>query len=312
MFLIENNGVADPGTNLALEEYCLRRLDPANEFLLFYVNDPAVIIGKHQNPFRETNWEVARKMGLPVIRRISGGGAVYHDRGNLNFSFITAYANEKLDYFKKLMHPIVGTLHRLGVPAAITEKNTIRVEGRKVSGTSQYTNMKRMLSHGTLLFNADLAVLDSVLVSNPAVIHSKGVESIPSQVTNIADHLPTPLAIGAFQQELAREISANRGELKAFHLSLRDWHRVQRLAEEKYNTWEWTYGRSPAFTAIHKFPSPATEVFAHVGVTNGIIREIKIVGKHIKTTAVSGGFDRVIGKPYTPEWNKNLYKDLSL
>ncbi len=309
MFLIENNGVTDPGTNLALEEYCLRRLDPANEFLLFYVNDPAVIIGKHQNPFRETNWEAAREMGLPVIRRISGGGAVYHDRGNLNFSFITAYANENLDYFKKLMQPIVGALHRLGVPAAITEKNTIRVEGRKVSGTSQYTNMKRMLSHGTLLFNADLAVLDSVLVSNPAVIHSKGVESIPSQVANIADHLPHPLAMVTFRGELIREISRYRGGINEFHLSPRDWDRVHRLAAERYNTWQWNFGRSPTFTAVHKIPPPATDLYAHVGVAQGIIREIGIVGEHIRAAAVSGEFVKAIGKPYTPEWNKNLYKD---
>ena len=119
--------------NLALEEYCLRNLDAANDYVLFYINQPSIIIGKHQNPFKECNVEYARKRGIRIVRRISGGGAVFHDHGNLNFSFITGFKKEKLDYFKKLLQPILGTMHQLGVPAELVEKNNIVIESKKIS-----------------------------------------------------------------------------------------------------------------------------------------------------------------------------------
>ena len=135
MFLINNNTITDPSINLALEEYCLRSLDSDNDYFLFYINEPSIVVGKHQNIFQEVNWGYTQKNGIRLIRRISGGGAVYHDHGNLNFSFITGFKKKKLDYFKILIEPIVNTLRQLGVPAEIGAKNDIFVDLNFKRGT---------------------------------------------------------------------------------------------------------------------------------------------------------------------------------
>ena len=133
MLLIDNQNITDPAVNLALEEHCYRNLDTGYEYVLFYVNEPSIIIGNHQNPFQEINWELAAQNQIRPIRRISGGGAVYHDAGNLNFSFITDFGDEKLVYFKTLLRPIIETLIRLGAPAELAEKNNILIDSKKIS-----------------------------------------------------------------------------------------------------------------------------------------------------------------------------------
>ena len=305
MHLIDNKGITDPRLNLALEEYCLRHLDPENEYLLFYINEPSVIVGKHQIPLREADCEYARKKGIRILRRISGGGAVYHDYGNLNFSFITDFQKQKLNYFKKLIQPIVDSLIRLGASAKITENNNIVVGDYKykVSGTSQYTNMKRMLSHGTLLFDSALDVLNSVLVSNSKVIQFKGIESIHSQVTNISDHVSQAMNMTTFLQELISGYSDSLGELETYQLTPENWNSVCRLSEEKYKTWDWTYGRSPDFTIGQIFKHDATEVCAHIKVSKGIIRNIEIVGEHSDSAVIEKKFKILVGERYHSEFN---------
>lgn len=236
MFLIRHNDVSDPAINLALEEHCLRNLNPGSEYLLFYINRPSIILGRHQNPFQEFNQELARQKGIVAVRRISGGGAVYHDPGNLNFSFITDFTEEKLDYFKTLIQPILSTLQHLGVPARLTEKNNIRVDGYKVSGNSQHTNMRRMLSHGTLLFDSDLEVLQRALESNLEIADSRAVSSIKSKVTSISEHLRHPIGIDAFRAEMVGGISDAFGELIEYQLTAEDREAIHRLAEKKYKS----------------------------------------------------------------------------
>ena len=298
MYLIDNKGVTDPRTNLALEEHCLRHLDPANEYLLFYINAPSVILGKHQIPYLEVDCEYAQRKGLQIVRRISGGGAVYHDYGNLNFSFITGFKKQKLYYFKKLIQPIVGTLSHLGIPAVITENNNIVLGGKKVSGTSQYTDMKRLLSHGTLLFASDLDVLNSVLISNLEVIQFRGVQSIPSEVTNISDHLSQTISMEAFRKELTSGISRSLGESKDFQLTPESWDSICRLSEEKYETWDWTYGRSPPFIVGHKFKFDTIDVYARIGVTHGIISDITIVDDYFYSPAILKKVNNLMGRRY--------------
>lgn len=303
MHLIDNKGITDPRINLALEEYCLRHLDPEKEYLLFYINEPSVIVGKHQIPIREADCEYARKKGIRIVRRISGGGAVYHDYGNLNFSFITGFKKQKLSYFKKLIQPIVDGLNRLGAPAKITGNNDIVIGDYKVSGTSQYTNMKRMLSHGTLLFDSALDVLNSVLVSNSKVIQFKGVGSVHSKVTNISEHVSQPVNMDTFLKELTRGISNSLGGLKTFQLTPENWDAVYRISQEKYNTWIWTHGRSPAFTIGQTIKHDTTEVCAHIYVTNGIIRNIKIVGEQFDSPGILDKFKNLTGKRYESEFD---------
>ena len=300
MILIDNHNTSDPAVNLALEEYCYRSLDPRHEYLLFYINSPAVIFGNHQSPFQEINSQLAARKGIQSVRRISGGGAVYHDPGNLNFSFITAFGEDKLDYFQKLLQPILSTLRRLGAPVELSEKNNIRIEDKKISGNSQHANMRRMLSHGTLLFDSDLDLLRRVLQPKLQIIQSRAVASIPSGVTNISGWLSHPMDIEAFQAELKIGISDRFGELLDHPLAAADWDAVYQLAEEKYRAWEWTFGRTPGFIAAHQYQIDSRKVELHIHVKNAIIEDIKIPGRQPDRMMAVPKLARLIGMPYDP------------
>jgi len=295
MYLIRHNNVTDPAINLALEEYCLRSLDPGSEYLLFYINRPSIIIGRHQNPFQEFNQKLARQKGIVAVRRISGGGAVYHDPGNLNFCFITDFTEQKLDYFKTLIQPILNTLQHLGVPAQLTDKNNILVDGKKVSGNSQHTNMRRMLSHGTLLFDSGLEILQRVLDSNLAITKSRAVSSIISKVTNISEHLHRPMGIDAFRAKLVDGISDVFGELIEYRLTDQDWEAVDLLAQKKYNSWDWTYGRSPKFVVQYKISLDSGDVNAHLVVNKGIIQAVEMADRLTESSSPNELINDLIG-----------------
>lgn len=298
MLLIDNHNITDPTINLALEEHCYRNLDTRHEYVLFYINQPSIIVGNHQNPFQEFNYELAAQKQIRPVRRISGGGAVYHDAGNLNFSFITKYGEEKLDYFKKLLQPMLETLNRLGVSAELAEKNNIVVENKKISGNSQHSNIRRMLSHGTLLFDAELDVLRQVLQSKLQIIQSRAVASIPSSVTNISGCLFRPMNMEAFRAELIGGISNSFGEIEEYQCSTADWNAVYQLAEKKYQSWDWTFGRSPEFTVSHKFKIDSKNIDALVTVKHGLIKDIQFPQTNLDQQAVSQILDRCIGKRF--------------
>jgi len=308
MLLIDNKNISDPTINLALEEHCYRNLDTHHDYILFYINKPSIIVGNHQNPFQEFDRQFAGQKQIQVVRRISGGGTVYHDYGNLNFSFITAFTEERLGYFKTLIQPILNTLQCLGIPAELTEKNTILVNGKKVSGNSQHTNMIRMLSHGTLLFNSDLNVLNRVLNSNPAVAKSRGVKSIKSDVTNIAEYLPHPIDMKAFVAKLMAAVSDVFGDLKVHQVTDQEWKVVRRLAEEKYRSWDWTFGRSPEFTAHHRIKLGPHDVEVHVSVKNAIIKDIRMAEDHAEDAEIRVNLDEFIGTRYGSESTNKLLK----
>ena len=240
------------------------------------------------------DWEYTQKNGIGLIRRISGGGAVYHDRGNLNFSFITGFRKQKLDYFKKLIEPILNTLRQLGVPAERTEKNAIFVEGKKISGISQYTNIKRMLSHGTLLFDADLDALIEGLDSTADIIESKGIPSKKSNVRNISGYLKKTLDINGFRYEIIEGVATAFGEMDEWKLSGEDWNHIHQLVEEKYHLWDWIFGHSPEFIIRHQFKVNLHKVNARIRVIRGLVTRIEPEDGEIEDTLISN----LIGKPY--------------
>ncbi len=309
MLLIDNHNITDPAINLALEEYCYRNLDTRHEYVLFYINQPSIIIGNHQNPFQEINTGLATGQQIRPLRRISGGGAVYHDTGNLNFSFITEFGEEKLDYFKQLLHPILATLKHLGVPAELSGKNNIVVDNKKISGNSQHANMRRMLSHGTLLFDAELDTLRKVLQTNPAIIKSRAIASIPSSVTNISGYLSHPMDMDVFIAKLIGGVSERFGGLAQYQLTTAEWGAVHRLAEEKYRSWEWNIGRSPEFTVSHKVKIDDAVVEIHIRVKNAIIEEVKLAGHQSDPKVINPKKANLIGQRYDPSaWTDGSYK----
>jgi len=298
MFLIDNNETTDPALNLALEEYCLRNLDPGYAYVLFYINRPSVIIGRHQNPFQEYNHKLAQCSRIRLVRRISGGGAVYHDAGNLNFSFITDFTAQRLDYFKTLLTPIINTLRRLGVPVRLTEKNNMRVDGDKVSGNSQHTDMRRMLSHGTLLFDSDLNVLQRALDSHEVITQSRAVASIRSPVTNISQHLHHPMGMQAFRAAVADGVSDAFGPLDPYRLTAQDWAAIRRLVQKKYDSWDWTFGRSPAFAVEHEIGVASGKVDVRLFVNHGIIEGAEPVDRRAELSSLHHLFESIIGRRY--------------
>lgn len=163
MLFIDNKGITDPRINLAIEEYALKNLDINETYLLFYINEPSIIIGKNQNTIEEINTKYVEENGIHIVRRLSGGGAVYHDLGNLNFSFITKDDGDSFHNFLKFTEPVTAALKNLGVNAELSGRNDIVVEGRKISGNAQFSTKGRMFSHGTLLFDSEIESVVSAL-----------------------------------------------------------------------------------------------------------------------------------------------------
>lgn len=286
MIFIENESITDPRTNLALEEYALRNFEHDRNYLLFYINEPSIIIGRNQNTLEEINHEYVNEKGIHVVRRISGGGAVYHDHGNLNFSFITNYDKSFLNNFKKFTGPVIEVLHSMGVEAYLSGRNDILVEGRKISGNAQFSSARRMFSHGTLLLNSNLGEVSNALNVKMSKIQSKGHKSVRSRVANISEFLPDSLPIDDFRSALLEGLYKSRDDFQIRHLTPTEWEGVKKLKEEKYDTWNWNYGHSPQFNIQRSRRFPIGEIDLRLQVEKGRIKNMKIYGDFLGKDAV--------------------------
>ena len=278
MKLISNTS-NDPTINLALEEYCVRNLNVENEmYLLFYINQPSIIIGKHQNTIEEINKNYVDDKGIKVVRRISGGGAVYHDFGNLNFSFITKYSPEFFHNFEKFTKPVVETLREMGVNAELGGRNDITAGGRKISGNAQFTNLKSMFSHGTLLFNSHIEDVVQALNVKIDKIESKGIKSVRSRVANITEFLKDEMSIEGFRERIIKNVFKEYDVVPKYELSEAEWEEVNKLSVLKYKNWEWNFGRSPEFNIQNVNRFDFGQVDARIFVKEGKIKNIKFFG----------------------------------
>ncbi|QCR33643.1 lipoate--protein ligase [Lysinibacillus sp. SGAir0095] len=279
MYFIDNKGITDPRINLAIEEFILRNMDiEKDDFLLFYINQPSIIIGKNQNTIEEINTDYVEENGIIVVRRLSGGGAVYHDLNNLNFSFLTKDDGNSFHNYKKFTQPVVDALEKLGVNAELSGRNDILAEGRKVSGNAQYSTRGRMFSHGTLMFKTDVDAVVSSLKVKKDKIESKGIKSVRSRVGNISDYLKEPMTIEEFRMEILKSIFAGEEYIQYYELTDEDWNKIHEISAERYQKWEWNYGKSPRFNIqkTNRFPSGGIDI--RLEVNKGIIEEIKIFG----------------------------------
>jgi len=280
MKFIDNNGITDPYINLALEEYVLKNFGEEDTYLLFYINAPSIIIGKNQNSVEEINTEYVDANNIKVVRRLSGGGAVYHDEGNLNFSFITKDDGDSFHNFAKFTEPVVKALNSLGVPAELVGRNDLLVEGRKISGNAQFSTKGRMFSHGTLMFDSEIEHVVSALNVKKEKIESKGIKSIRSRVANISEYLDEKISMEEFKNLILRSIFDvdDVKDVPRYDLTEEDWEKVYEISRNRYQLWEWNYGKSPAFNkqASHKFPSGLLDV--RLDVKSGIINNCKIYG----------------------------------
>lgn len=299
MLFVDNNGVTDPRVNLAFEEYLLRRSDRKEPLLLFYINEPSVIIGRNQNTIEEIDPDYVAAHGIHVVRRLSGGGAVYHDLGNLNFSFVTD-GKEDLHNFTKFIEPVVAVLRSLGLPAEVRGRSDIFVEGRKVSGNAQYATPTRMFSHGTLLFDTDIGEMLRAINPRRVKIESKAVRSVRSVVANIRELLPRDMTIEDLKAAMLRGLFGD-GPCPALELTAEDWAEIQEMARARYGQWSWNYGRSPQFNVQKSARLPAGKVDARIDVDAGRIRSIRLFGDFSGRRDVTDLEAHLMGVPYDRE-----------
>lgn len=236
----------DPFFNLAAEEYLLKQYN--KEIYFQYVNDPSVVIGKHQNALAEIDDGYLHENGILLARRISGGGAVYHDGGNLNYSFITNESPGNFVKFVKYTAPVIAALRELGVDAFLGKRNEILTSSGKLSGTASHVFKTRVLHHGTLLFDADLERLGRCLYVDPVRYSGKAVKSVRSEVVNIRDLLETDMGREDFFDFIFRHIVASDDKKVIEGFTRSEEEAIGELRQTKFASWEWNYGYSPKYT----------------------------------------------------------------
>ena len=243
--------ITDPAWNLALEQYVFDYMDKSKSYFMLWQNDNTIVIGRYQNTIAEINNDYVRENNIHVVRRLSGGGAVYHDMGNLNFTFIMDAKDADKINFHMFCEPIVQALASFGVKAEITGRNDMTVDGRKFSGNAQYIKQGRVMHHGCIMVHADTSVLGRALHVDQQKIAAKGVKSVVSRVANLSEFLPAGVGVPEFKARLV-EILSRKEEFHPCELTEEAFLVIDRLKRERYDTWDWNYGRSPAYTNTRK------------------------------------------------------------
>lgn len=293
------NQSTSPYFNLALEEYALKYLDPNQDYIILWQNSPSVIIGRNQNTIEEINSEFIKQNNINVVRRLSGGGAVYHDLGNLNFTFIMQNEEGAGANFHKFTLPVIKALGKLGIQAELSGRNDLTIQGRKFSGNAQYYHQNRVLHHGTLLFASDLDVVQEALNVKIEKIASKGIKSIRSRVTNISEHLTTSMSVLEFKHFLLEFLlEDSTSSTREYILHETDIQKIEQMRQERYQTWEWNYGHSPRFNLkkAQRFGGGYLEIL--LDVTKGLIKSCKIYGDFLGNKEVAEIEDILAGLKY--------------
>lgn len=312
MLYIENKSL-NPHFNLALEEYVIRHLDLGQNVFMLWQNEPSVIVGRNQNTIEEINAKYIKDNQINVVRRLSGGGAVYHDSGNLNFTFIMQDQKDEVNNFRKFTDPVIKVLHHLDIPAEFSGRNDITIEGKKFSGNAQYACNNRLLHHGTILFNSDLSVVQNTLNVKIDKIESKGIKSVRSRVTNISPYLKAPLSIDAFKDILIQSILGTSDiSPMIYQLTTQDLQKIEEIMEKRYLTWDWNYGESPAFDMQKTRKYEGGILDLRLQADTGQIVGCKIYGDFFGKHEVSELEQALTHVPYEEEAVRSLLATLAL
>lgn len=290
-----NLTTTDPAYNLAMEQYVFDSLPRDRAYFMLWQNNNAIIIGKYQNTLAEINQPFVEQHGIHVVRRLSGGGAVYHDLGNLNFTFIVDAGDTKELDLKLFCLPVVRALDRIGIHAEVNGRNDITIDGKKFSGNAQYLKNGRVMHHGTIMFDSDLSVVEQALRVDPSKIQAKGIKSVRSRVTNVRAYLPQDTGLSEFRSLLLESIlSETPGE--EYILNEQDLAAVEALREQRYATWDWNYGASPICTLMKKQRFDGCGcVEVYLSVSRGLIDGIEFRGDFFSTSDLSELSEKLIG-----------------
>ena len=276
MKYIESNST-DPYYNLALEEYVFNDLPRDDSYFMLWQNENTIVIGKYQNAWEEVNQKAVDEKGIRVARRLSGGGAVYHDLGNLNFTFITDQQGVKELNFRIFTEPVVETLRALGVPAEFTGRNDILVNGMKISGNSQYVKEGRVMHHGCIMLSSDLSKVADALRVREAKFSSRSSKSVRSRVTTINAEAPREITMEEFKNALRQRI-LGADNVEPYKLTKTDENAILALRDAKYSTWEWNYGRTVKFDMRREQKFENGLVTVDMTAKGGVIEDIRISG----------------------------------
>ena len=274
MLLIYNEKT-DPYFNLAMEEYFLK--NATEDIFLLWRNESAIIVGKNQNTLSEINYDYVKDNNIKVVRRQSGGGAVFHDLGNICFTFISCN-NDSFSDFKRFTLPIIEALKGLGINAEFSGRNDLLIDGKKFSGNAQYNYKNKVMHHGTLLFSSQINDISDALKVKASKFKGKSVKSVKSRVTNISEHLENPMDVLEFKNYLMNFIAKNDNSSSFYEMSQEDIDNINLLVEDKYSTWDWNFGISPKYSLSNELKYTGGNVEFNLNVEKGIISDIKFFG----------------------------------
>jgi len=290
---------SNPYFNLASEEYLLKSFQ--EDVFLLYRNIPSIVVGKHQNTLAEINLPFVQEREILVARRISGGGTVFHDQGNLNFAFFTSGKEGDLVNYKRATRPIIEALKEMGLDVRLGKRNELLLDGLKISGTASHVFKKRVLNHGTLLFSSEMENMSEALNTTKERFTDRAVKSVRSKVTNISDHLTTHMDMEMFQERIMGHFLQWNKSAKTYRFSETDIREITALRDSKFSTWEWNFGYSPKYQFSKSISFSTGRIDLHMNVEKGVIRELKIEGDFVSEKDISSLEQMLVGTIHDPE-----------
>jgi lipoate-protein ligase A len=300
----------DPYFNIATDEYIFKHIQ--EDCFMLWRNDNAIIVGKHQNTLAEINTDYVKEKGIKVVRRLSGGGAVYHDLGNLNFSFTRTGEESDLVDFRRYTKPILEVLQNLGVEAKFEGRNDLTIKGLKFSGNAEHVFKNKVLHHGTLLFSSEMKDVSGALKINPLKYKDRAIKSVPKRVTNISDHLQEKISLDEFTDRIMDHIMSNYPDAKMYEFTEEDLAAIQKIRDEKYATWEWNYGYSPDYNFQRGVRTQGGTLEMNLQVHKGVIQEVKITGDFFHILDIQPIEEAFCGTPHDENKIREVLKKFAL
>ena len=281
--LIIRSQLNDPYLNIAAEEFLLKNFE--GDLFYVYINDSSVVVGKHQNVYAEADTEYLFENNIPIVRRLSGGGTVFHDNGNINFCFISDFSGRNENYFRRFTSPVMSTLEKSGLKPEYSDRNDLLLKGKKFSGNAQHIVKNRIMHHGTILFSTDVNTLSSSLKQKSRDYSGHSVRSVKSEVVNISEYLK--MDISEMVDRLIKEVEYGSSKYSHYSFSEIEIDEIKHLADDKYRKWEWNFAYSPPFGYTVSLNHKTGLIYTDVYVKNGRISGISFKGNEIELSQLS-------------------------
>lgn len=310
MIYLETNS-NDPKYNLSFEEYAFNEISNIEDVFILWINKPCIVVGKNQNTMIEVNSEFCLENNIDIVRRVSGGGAVYHDLNNLNYTIITTDKSKGEFNFKDFSIPVIKALESIGIKATFTGRNDLEIDGRKFCGNAQHIKGNKIMHHGCIMFDVDTSVLEKALNVSKEKIESKGVKSVKARVTNIKEHLSNDITIFDFKDIIKKYMFEEYG-LKDYCLKEEEKDEILKLKNNKHSSWEWVYGHNPECTLSRKKRLNYGEIEAKILLNGQKIENIKFYGDFFGVKDIDELSNKLFKTNYDKNSIYNILKDVKI